>query len=80
MWPKRSSETDREFWIQTGSKDCQYSNSNFSKSTRFYEGETTPRTCRNFSKLFIDSQKSNMQETDYAILKAKIGFSVFPAK
>ena len=46
MWPKRLSETDREYWIETGSKDCQHSNSNFSKSTRFYEGETTPRTCR----------------------------------
>ena len=43
-WPKRLSETDRECWIQTGSKDCQHSNSNFSKPTRFYEGETTPRT------------------------------------
>ena len=32
------------------------------------------------SKLFIDSQKSNMQEIGYGILKAKIGFSVFPAK
>ena len=31
------------------------------------------------SKLFIDSQKSNMQEIDYAILKAKVGFSVFSA-
>ena len=47
MWPKRLSETDREYWIETGSKDCQHSNSNFSTSTRFYEGETTPRTCRN---------------------------------
>ena len=30
MWPKRLSETDRE-WIETGSKDCQHSNSNYSK-------------------------------------------------
>ena len=45
MWPKVLSETDREYWIQTGSKDCQHSDSNFSKSTHFYEGETTPRTC-----------------------------------
>ena len=46
MWSKRLSKTDREFWIQMRSKDCQHSNSNFSKSTRFYEGETTPRTWR----------------------------------
>ena len=45
-WPKRVSETDREYWIQTGSKDFQDSKSNFSESIRFYEGETTPRTCR----------------------------------
>ena len=46
MWPKRLNETDREYRIQTISKDCQHFNSNFSKSTRFYEGETTPRTHR----------------------------------
>ena len=32
------------------------------------------------SKLFIDSQKVNLQEIGYTILKAKVGFSVFPAK
>ena len=32
------------------------------------------------SKLFVDSQKSHMQEIGYAIPKEKIGFSVFPAK
>ena len=32
------------------------------------------------SKLFLDSQKSSMQEIGYAILKVKVGFSVFPAK
>ena len=31
MWPKRLSETDREYWIQKGSKDYQHSNSNFSE-------------------------------------------------
>ena len=46
MWPKRLSETDREYWIQTGSRDCQHSNCNFFE-LRFYEGETTLRTCRN---------------------------------
>ena len=45
MWPKRLSETDCEYWIETGSKDCQHFNSNFSKS-QFYEGKTNPRTCR----------------------------------
>ena len=45
MWPKSLSETDREYWIQTGSNDCQHSNSNFTQSKRLYEGETTPRTC-----------------------------------
>ena len=44
MCSKRLTETDREYGIQTGSKD--FSNSNFSKSTRFYEGEMTPRTRR----------------------------------
>ena len=44
--PEKISKTDREYWIKTGCKDCQHSKSNFSKSTRFYEGETTPRTCR----------------------------------
>ena len=47
MWPKVLSETDSEYWIQTRSKDCQRYDSNFSKSTHFYEGETTLRTCRN---------------------------------
>ena len=32
------------------------------------------------SKLFIDSQESNMQEIGYAFLKAKVDFSVFSAK
>ena len=45
MWLKRLSETDCEYWIETGSKDCQHSNSTFSKSTRFYKDEMTPRTC-----------------------------------
>ena len=36
MWPKRLSKTDREYWIQTRSKNCQHSSSNFSESIRFY--------------------------------------------
>ena len=32
------------------------------------------------SKLFIESQKSNVKEIGYAIPKAKVGFSVFPPK
>ena len=39
MWPKRLSETDHEYWIETGSKDYQHSNSNF------YKGETILRSC-----------------------------------
>ena len=46
MWPKRLSEIDREYWIQTGSMDWEHSNSNFSKSTRFYKGKMIPRICR----------------------------------
>ena len=81
MWPKRLSETDREYWIETGSKDCQHSNSNFSKSTHFTKAKRLLEPAAILtSKLFIDSQKINMQEIGYAILKAKLGFSVFPAK
>ena len=78
MWPKRLSETDRKYWIETKSKHCQHSNSNsndFTKAKQLLEPVAILT-----SKLFIDSQKSNMQEIGYAILKAKVGFSVFPAK
>ena len=75
MWPKRLSVTDCEYWIQTGSKDCQHSNSNFCKSTRFYEGETIPRTYRDsYFQTIHRLTKSNMQEIGYAILKAKKAF------
>ena len=47
MWPKRLREIDRDYWIETKSKDSQHANSNFSKSTQFYKGETTPTVCRN---------------------------------
>ena len=81
MWPIRLSEIDRKYWIQTGSKNCQHSNRNFSESTRFYEGETTFKTCRDsYFKTIHRLKKSNMQEIVYAILKAKVGFSVFLAK
>ena len=69
MWAKRLSETDRECWIETEVKISQHFNSNFSKSTRFYEDGR-----------FKILQKSNMQEIGYAILIAKVGFSVFPPK
>ena len=75
LWLKRLSESDREYWIETVSMDCQHSNSNFSKPTRFYKAKRLPEPAPILtSKLFIDSQ------IDYAILKAKVGFSVFPAK
>ena len=69
MWAKRLSETDRECWIKTEVSISQHFNSNFSKSNQFYEDGR-----------FIVSQKSNMQEIGYAILKAKVSFSILPAK
>ena len=81
MWPKRLSEIDREYWIETGSKDCQHSNSNFSKSTQFYKGETTSRTCRNsYFQTIHRLTKKQYARNWLCYSESKVGFFVFPAK
>ena len=70
MWPKVLSETEREYWIQTESKDCQHSDNNFSKSTHFYEGETTTRTRQNsYFQTIHKLTKNDMHNIGCAILK-----------
>ena len=81
VWPKMLSETDREYWIPTRSKNCQHSDTKVSKSTHFYEGETTPRTCRNsYFQTIHKLTKKRYARNRLCYSEGKGKFFCFPCK